>query len=68
MTELRKTDSHDLLAESYREEFGEEPDDKALMVIRMFAKRVDNGESFEWLDDGNWRRLHLILPSREVKS
>ena len=52
-------ESSTLLAEAYKQKFGHYPDNIEMMAINASAKRVDAGEKFEWIDDGNWRRLQF---------
>lgn len=50
-------DAIDELIEAYRKTFGVEPDNVTGMVIRSSTKRVLAGESFCWVQNGNWRQI-----------
>ena len=45
------------LIAAYHKSFGEPPDSTAIMVIASVSSRVVHGESFEWIEDGDWRKL-----------
>ena len=49
-----------MIEDKYIETFGEKPDANTKMMMQISAKRVADGEKFQWEDNGNWRVMRFL--------